>query len=132
MHNASMYGLAMTTAIITEHGDHLSRIVASNVRAEMARYHVTQQRIAAELGIKQQNVSDRLRGRTPFTLDEVGLIAPLFDMSAAELIAGIRAGGTPPPVLRPRRDSNAGRMAYIGTGSHLTLVGGPIPELVAA
>lgn len=38
----------------------------------------------------------------------------------------------PPAVLRPRRDSNAGPAAYIGTGSHLTLVGPSTPELVAA
>lgn len=136
----------MTTATIREAEGLLSRTVASNVRAEMGRYNVTQQRIAAALGLKQQNVSDRLRGRTPFTLDEIGIIAPLFDMTAVELIAGVRAGETPPPVApprpqretsavshrRPRRDSNAGQMAYKRAGSLGVVVPLPTRELVAA
>lgn len=74
----------------------LHRVVAATVRAEMARVNITQQRLAEMVGVSQQGISDRLRGKTPFTINEVGILAPLFGMIPAELIAGQRFGTLPP------------------------------------
>jgi transcriptional regulator with XRE-family HTH domain len=74
----------------------LHQQVASNIRAERARSNISQARMAEVLGIAQQNVSAKLRGVRAFTLDEIGILAPLFGMTPAELIAGVRFGSVPP------------------------------------
>jgi DNA-binding XRE family transcriptional regulator len=68
----------------------LHQRVAANVRAEMARYGVTQVRIANVLGVTQQTISAKKGGSTPFTLDELDLLAPLFGMTVNELIRGAK------------------------------------------
>ena len=81
--------------------------VAANVRAEMARLSVTQTRMANLLGVTQQTVSAKRSGATPFTLDELELVAPVFGMTVEELIRGAR---TPQPATADARwapwDSN--------------------------
>ena len=64
--------------------------VAAAVRAEMARYGITQVRLGQVLGITQQSVSRKRSGRTPYTIDELELVAPLFGMTADELLAAAR------------------------------------------
>jgi len=87
--------------------------VAANIRAEMARHGVTQAHVAALLGITQQSVSAKRGGRTPITLDELEIIAPLFGMTPDELLRGYRNprpggpdGGLSVAAERARRDSN--------------------------
>lgn len=82
--------------------------VAATVRAEMARYDVTQAQIAARLGVSQQAVSSKKSGKTPFTLDELEAIAPLFEMTADELVRGER-------VHRPVGPAGAGGWAPWGS-----------------
>ena len=64
--------------------------VAANVRAECARLGVSQKDIAAALGKTQQVVSSKMRGQTPFQLNELAVIAPMLHMTVLELIAGVR------------------------------------------
>lgn len=68
----------------------LHKTVAANVRAEAARMNVTQAQIAEVIGKTQQVVSSKMRGQTPFQLDELAVVAPLMSMTVAELITGER------------------------------------------
>ncbi|WP_081802281.1 helix-turn-helix domain-containing protein [Actinotalea ferrariae] len=64
--------------------------VAAVVRGEMARYEVTQARLAGVLGITQQSVSRKRAGTSPWTLDELETVAPLFGSTADELVRQAR------------------------------------------
>ncbi len=64
--------------------------VAANVRAECARLAVSQKDIAGALGKTQQVVSSKMRGQTPFQLNELAIVAPMLQMTVLELIAGVR------------------------------------------
>ncbi|GEA79965.1 hypothetical protein CUD01_04090 [Cellulomonas uda] len=80
----------------------LHQRVAAVIRGEMARYEITQARVAALLGITQQSVSRKRAGQTPYTLDELEVLAPLFATTPDELLRAARdlrpvdptAGGT--------------------------------------
>lgn len=49
--------------------------IADTVRGVAAEKRFTQQRIAKTLGISRQSVSDRLRGRIPFSATEILTLA---------------------------------------------------------
>jgi len=68
--------------------DSHAKRVADNVRAEMARGKRTQAILAHEVGMKQQALSRRLSGRTPFNVDELGRIASALGTSMADLVGG--------------------------------------------
>ncbi len=65
----------------------LSEVVAANVRAECARRGWHQGIVAEHMGMVRNAVSDRARGRTPWTLDEVERLAGLFGLEVADLLA---------------------------------------------
>lgn len=50
----------------------------SNLNAEIARYNVKNADIAKLLGVSTKTVSNKLDGRTEFTLSEVKKIASIF------------------------------------------------------
>lgn len=52
----------------------------------MARRRVGQEEIAARLGLSQASVSRRIRGVTPFELDELPQVADLLDLPVSALI----------------------------------------------
>lgn len=58
----------------------------ANVRAEMARQGVTQADLAARLHVSQTQVSARLRGRVPFDVNELVLIAATLGVPLAALL----------------------------------------------
>lgn len=60
--------------------------MGANVRAEMARRGVSQAKLAAALGLSQPSISARLRGVTPFDVDELHAVADFLDVSAASLL----------------------------------------------
>ncbi len=66
--------------------DGLARLCATAIRFEAARRGLSQAQIAAELGLSRAAVSDRFRGRTAWTLDQVGVIAQLFGCDPAVLV----------------------------------------------
>jgi ribosome-binding protein aMBF1 (putative translation factor) len=66
--------------------DGLARLCASAIRFEAARRGLSQMQIAAEVGLSRAAVSDRFRGRTAWTLDQVGVIAELFGCDPAVLV----------------------------------------------
>jgi transcriptional regulator with XRE-family HTH domain len=59
--------------------------VAANVRAEMARSGLSQASLGTDLGLKQQSLSRRLAGRTPFSVDEAFAVADLLGVPASEI-----------------------------------------------
>ena len=87
------------TQVAPDLGTALSRSVAAEVRAWRGRLAVTQGRVAEILGLSQPQVSQRLSGKVPFSLDEIGLLAAAWDLDPAELIS-------PMPLRRPARRVN--------------------------
>ena len=67
--------------------DSHSQSVLANIRAEVARRRLSQSAIAAALGVSQQSVSKRLNGHVPLTVDELGIIAGLLDITPADLLS---------------------------------------------
>ncbi len=66
--------------------DGLARLCAATIRFEAARRGLSQAQIAAELGLSRGAVSDRFRGKTAWTLDQVGMLAQLFGCDPAVLV----------------------------------------------
>ena len=63
----------MSTQTHSTHGAEIAtiglhRVVAANIRAEMARQGAKQDRLVAALNKSQQLISNRLAGKTPFTI----------------------------------------------------------------
>ena len=63
-----------------------SELLGREIKVWLVRRGLKQSDIAEVLGIVQSGVSHRLRGRTPFTFDQLVLIADLLDVSLAELL----------------------------------------------
>lgn len=66
----------------------------NNLKAEMARADITRADIAKEVGKTPKAVSDKLRGKTPFTLEEAIKIRVKFfpDMELEYLFSDMQAG----------------------------------------
>lgn len=63
--------------------------VGANVRAELARAGKTQAWLAGAIGMSQQSVSDRLRGKFPFDVNELARVADALGLEAAGLMMPI-------------------------------------------
>jgi transcriptional regulator with XRE-family HTH domain len=72
----------------------LTQIVASGVRAEMARQGKTQQQVSAEAEMAQQTLSRRLKieDPTPFDVDELERVARVLGVPAASFFS-VSVGG---------------------------------------
>lgn len=66
----------------------LTDLVAAEVRAEMARQQVTQITLSTRIGMSQQSLSERLRGKTPFTTDDLEKVAGALGVHPATLLGG--------------------------------------------
>lgn len=64
-------------------------LVGGNVRAELARRGISQATLARELGLPQTSVSARLRGVTPFDVNELARVASVLEVSVETLLAGV-------------------------------------------
>jgi transcriptional regulator with XRE-family HTH domain len=60
--------------------------ISSNVRAEMARAGVTQVQLGAHLGMAQSAISKRLKGDTPWRVDELQRVAAYLDIPLSTLL----------------------------------------------
>lgn len=60
--------------------------VGANVRAELARAGKTQAWLAGVLRMKQQSVSDRLRGVVAFDVNELVMVAAALEVPLASLM----------------------------------------------
>ncbi len=61
-------------------------VVPGNIRAEMARRGVRQIDVAHRLGITQQALSGKLKGRRPINVDELRTIADALGLEPADLL----------------------------------------------
>jgi transcriptional regulator with XRE-family HTH domain len=66
--------------------------LGANVRAEMARRGDSQTDLGRVLGISQGSVSARLRGETPFKINELVTLVAYFDVPLARLLEGVAVG----------------------------------------
>lgn len=64
-----------------------AEVVGATVRAELARAGKSQTDLAAVLGVTQTAVSKRLRGVTPFDVNELAAVADALGLDLAVLIA---------------------------------------------
>lgn len=66
-------------------------VTGANVRAEMARKRISQEAVGQALGLSQASVSARLRGVTPFRIDELTRLSELLDVPLDALLIGVAA-----------------------------------------
>ncbi len=59
--------------------------VAAEIRALMGRHRISQARLAAAAGLSSRGMSERLSGKTNFTVRELGKIARFFGKSLGDL-----------------------------------------------
>lgn len=77
-----------------------AELVSGEVRAECARREITQRDLAKLLGMSQQAVSDRWRGRTPWSLNETERLEGVLGLArGALLVAAVRPKGFEPPTF---------------------------------
>lgn len=76
--------------------------IAEEVRALMGRRRVTQEKLAAAIGMSQPSLSKRLFGVVPWTIDDLEAIADYFGVKITDLLPIIRwnmQGAGPDPFL---------------------------------
>jgi transcriptional regulator with XRE-family HTH domain len=80
--------------------DTYSDRVAAEVRAHAARRGLQQQDLAHALGYQQPQISKRLRGLVPFTINEIAALAALLDIQPSDLLPQSWAprGSNPEPM----------------------------------
>jgi len=71
--------------------DEVREIVASNLRALMARRRVTATHMAKELGVSQPSMSRRLNGQQALDVEELVWLADYFEVPVATLLDGVRS-----------------------------------------
>jgi len=87
---------AMSTEPLAPRGATLSERVAAEVRAHAGRTGANQAFLARLLDISQPQMSARMRGRMPFRLDELEVLAKAFGIEARDFLP---ASDAPLPVL---------------------------------
>ena len=65
------------------------KLVAAEVRAEMARQQMPQAKLAALLGVAQQTVSRRLVGEVPFDVSELARIAEVLGVPMTQFLGSV-------------------------------------------
>lgn len=71
--------------------------VAAEVRANMARIRMTQTELAQILGLPQSAISNRLRGKVAFDIDELETVANALGVHPAALLGGRGDNPQSPP-----------------------------------
>lgn len=66
-----------------------SASTGANVRAEMARKGYSQAELARMLGMSQTGISKRLRGETPFDVNELARISAVLGVPLGTLLDGV-------------------------------------------
>lgn len=103
--------------------------VAAEVRAWRARRSMTQVQLARAMGISQAQVSSRMRGETPITIDEIEQLAGIFGVSAQTLLTGALSNDERPQPTRAEASSKLPRLDLNQqpAGCSLSLVRGGVP-----
>ncbi len=82
--------------------------VASEIRAAMGRYGLKQKDLATALNVSQAQVSSRLRGTMPFSLNDIEVISKWFS-TTPQVLMGFELEPRPKrPIKCAHRGSNPG------------------------
>lgn len=87
-------GVGLMVSGMTNATGTLRATVAGEVRAMMARRRITQTDLANKLGWTQSYVSRRLSGDVPFDIDELEVLADLFDVPVVRFLETAWSRGT--------------------------------------
>lgn len=95
------------------------------VKIWMTREGVTQKELANILGVTQASVSEKLRGKIAFNLNDLVTISAAFGISLGELLGdGILNAKVPVPALHGRfGDKKIAPIGFIPTGATYEVVG---------
>lgn len=64
-----------------------TQTIAATVRAELGRRGLPQKSLTEPLAISAAAVSDKLRGNTPFTVEQLTRVAAFLELDIAALLA---------------------------------------------
>lgn len=67
-------------------GETMNQRLAQELNALKARYSLSQTELGKVIGVTQSQMSKRLKGHVPFTLDEIEAFAAFFSMTPLELL----------------------------------------------
>lgn len=65
------------------------KIVAAEIRAELARQQISQAALAERLGVSRPYVTRRLKGDTPISVGDVAAIADILGVPVANFTAPV-------------------------------------------
>lgn len=85
----------------------LTQLVATEIKVEMARQDLRQSQLARKMGVTEQWLSVRLRGRQPIDLNDLARIAHALGVEVHRLLPEPEVANTlwnPPPADRPRSE----------------------------
>lgn len=111
----------------------LAALVADNIRLICARRHISQVELAQVLQVSKMTVSDRFRYVSPWTLDDLDVLADFFGVPVGVLLGAsldvngeTRPGAGAGPLLVPgkRTVRGEGRLAPGPVGQPLPLGAG--------
>lgn len=88
-------------------------VAVEAVRTEMARAGVTQDMLAARLGLRRQNISTRLSGVVGWSPEELATVADVLTVPVGRLLHRRRPDSAANPVV-PRLSPSRGRVGVIG------------------
>ena len=89
--------------------------VAREIRGLLAKAGLTQKDVANILAITQAGVSDRLRGKQNFSLDELFTLAGALDLTVGDLLGdSIVSARVPEPSYIEEQGRNKRKIAPIG------------------
>lgn len=89
--------------------------VAREIRGLLAKAGLTQKDVASILAITQAGVSDRLRGKQNFSLDELFTLAGALDLTVGDLLGNsIVSARVPEPSYIEGQGRNKRKVAPIG------------------
>lgn len=108
-----------TLKAVPDQPNSLTDLVATEVRVQMTRIRMTQTQLAGILGLPQSAVSNRLRGKVPFTVDELQTVSSALGVHPATLLGGHGQSPTPPTTTRYSHDFNT-LSDFISGGNLLT------------
>lgn len=70
-----------------------NQAVGEAVHSYMWRKRISQESLATALGITQAAVSKKVRGKRPFSIDELLEVSVVLDTPLSQILAGVRGYG---------------------------------------
>lgn len=95
----------------------LTQLVATEIKVQMARADIRQSQLAREIGKTEQWLSVRLRGRQPFDINDLFLIAKGLGVGLYDLLP-------PAEIVAQAADSSA-TVAYLPLAERLAITARP-------